>query len=227
MFKQAPDIRPRLADDVYEQILSAIVNGDIAPGERLIQEKIAAEINISRTPVREALLRLEQEGVLEATGRKGFSIRPISEEEVRQLYSAREAIEGYAARFVAEAKDPDQLAKIKSAVDAEKEADTSNVEVDFRVNRTIHRTIVEQTGNRFLIDMFDGIWGRGISLWLFAATRTCQSPTPPDEHEILYNALAAGDPDAAQKAMIVHIRDGLGRQLVGISASPEASTCKL
>ena len=64
MFKRMPDVAPRLADDVYDQILSAIVNGQIAPGERLIQEKIATEINISRAPVREALLRLEQEGVL-------------------------------------------------------------------------------------------------------------------------------------------------------------------
>ena len=76
-FRQAPNVQPRLAVDVYDQILSAIVNGDIRPGERLIQEQIAAEINVSRTPVREALLRLEQEGVLVQSGRKGFSIRNI------------------------------------------------------------------------------------------------------------------------------------------------------
>ena len=78
MFERMPDVTPRLADDVYDQILSAIVNGRIAPGERLIQEKIATEINVSRTPVREALLRLEQEGILELSGRKGFAIRRIS-----------------------------------------------------------------------------------------------------------------------------------------------------
>lgn len=216
MFKQAPVIQSRLADDVYDQILSAIVNGDITPGERLIQEKIASQINISRTPVREALLRLEQEGVLEISGRKGFSIRKISEEEVRQLYMVREAIEGYAAMLVAEHKVPEQLAAIKTAVDAELHEDTSDVEIDFRVNRAIHRTIVEQTGNPMLLDMFDGVWGRGISLWLFAATRSDQGPVEPVEHQTLFEAIATAGPETAQQAMIDHIRDGLDRHLKGI-----------
>ena len=216
MFKQAPVIQSRLADDVYEQILSAIVNGDIAPGERLIQEKIASQINISRTPVREALLRLEQEGILEISGRKGFSIRKISEDEVRQLYAVREAIEGYAARQVAERKDPEQLATIKKTVDAELEEDLTDVEVDFRVNRAIHRTIVEQTGNSMLLDMFDRVWGRGVSLWLFAATRSDQVPLEPMQHQELFHSLSTADPDTAQRAMIDHIRDGLVRQLKGL-----------
>ena len=216
MFKQAPVIQSRLADDVYEQILSAIVNGDIAPGERLIQEKIASQINISRTPVREALLRLEQEGILEISGRKGFSIRKISEDEVRQLYAVREAIEGYAARQVAERKDPEQLATIKKTVDAELEEDLTDVEVDFRVNRAIHRTIVEQTGNSMLLDMFDRVWGRGVSLWLFAATRSDQVPLEPMQHQELFRSLSTADPDTAQRAMIDHIRDGLVRQLKGL-----------
>ena len=216
MFKQATVIQQRLADDVYDQILSAIVSGAIAPGERLIQEKIAGQINISRTPVREALLRLEQEGILEISGRQGFYIRKTSEQEARQLYEAREAIEGYAAKWVAERRASEQLAAIKRAVDAELAADTTDVEVDFRVNRAIHRTIVEQTGNPMLLDMFDRIWGRGISLWLFAATRGHPGAAEPDEHKTLFRAIRAADPDAAQKAMIDHIRDGLQRQLKGL-----------
>ena len=215
MFKQAPVIQSRLADDVYDQILSAIVNGDIAPGERLIQEKIASQINISRTPVREALLRLEQEGILEISGRKGFSIRQISEDEVRQVYAVREAIEGYAARQIAERKDPAQLAAIKKAVDAELEEDITDVQVDFRVNRAIHRTIVEQIGNPMLLEMFDRIWGRSVSLWLFAATRSDGAPLEPIEHQALFEALSTAEPDAAQKAMVDHIRDGLERNLNG------------
>lgn len=213
MFKQAPVIQSRLADDVYDQILSAIVNGEIAPGERLIQEKIASQINISRTPVREALLRLEQEGILEISGRKGFSIRQISEDEVRQVYAVREAIEGYAARQVAEEKDPKQLAAIKKAIEAEREEDITDLQVDFRVNRTIHRTIVEQTGNPMLLEMFDRIWGRSVSLWLFAATRDDAGPLEPIEHQALYKMLSTADPDTAQKAMIEHIREGLERSL--------------
>ncbi len=216
MFKQAPEIQPRLADDVYDQILSAIVNGQIEPGERLIQEKIAAQINISRTPVREALLRLEQDGILEQTGRKGFSIRQISSAEVHNLYGAREAVEGYAAYLVAEAAEADQLAAIKTAVDEELSLKKRDVEAEFRINRNIHRTIVAQTGNPILMDMFNILWGRGLSLWLFAATRSNETPPDPDIHLQLYTALSAGDPRHAQDAMIQHIRDGLAMHLKGL-----------
>ena len=100
-FKQAPAHQQRLADDIYEQILSAILEGDIVPGERMVQESVAREINVSRTPVREALLRLEHEGIIEGSNRRGFSIRRFTEAEVRELYMAREAVEGYSARRVA------------------------------------------------------------------------------------------------------------------------------
>lgn len=216
MFKRMPDVQPRLADDVYEQILSAIVNGQIAPGDRLIQEKIAAEINISRTPVREALLRLEREGILQLSGRKGFSIRQISEAEVRDIYGVREAIEGYGAYWLADNRTKERIAAVAAKVAEERALKTRDVEAEFKINRDIHRTIVAQTDNKALIDMFDSIWGRGISLWLFAATRANQEPPTPDVHEKLLNVIETGTPAEAQTAMIEHVRDGLDRQIIGL-----------
>ena len=216
MFKRLPDSQPRLADDVYEQILSAIIDGQITPGERLIQEKIAAEINISRTPVREALLRLEQEGILEMSGRKGFVIRQVTEREVQDLYGAREAVEGYSAFWVASNRTPERLRAIETQVEAEQSLAPGDVEAEFQVNRAIHRTIVEQTDNQQLLAMFDSIWGRGISLWLFAATRANQAPPEPDVHRTLLKIISTGTQNEAQDAMIAHIRDGYGRQIIGL-----------
>lgn len=216
MFKRRPDVQPRLADDVYEQILSAIVNGEIAPGDRLIQEKIAAEINISRTPVREALLRLEQEGILELFGRKGFAIREISINEVRDLYGAREAIEGYGAWWVAANRTPELLAVIEEKVAAERALKVRNIEAEFHLNRDIHRTIVAQTDNKALLDMFDSIWGKGISLWLFAATRANQEPPDLAVHQQLLELISIGTPEEAQAAMIAHVREGLSRNIKGL-----------
>ena len=206
-------MQPRLAIDVYEQIMYAIVNGHFEPGERLIQEQIAEEINVSRTPVREALLRLEQEGVLVQSGRKGFSIRNISNDEVRSLYGAREAIEGYAAYTLATDCSPEKLALIKNSIDAEQVPGDRTLEEEFIVNKGIHRLIVEQTGNPALIDMFDNIWNRGISLWLFAATRTEEVVADPDAHVELFKIIAKGTPDEAHNEMIHHIRAGLGLHL--------------
>lgn len=216
MFKRMPDVQQRLADDVYEQILSAIVTGQIAPGDRLIQEKIASEINISRTPVREALLRLEQEGVLEMQGRKGFAIRKMREDEVVQVYGAREAIEGYAAYWLAENRTPERIAAIQEKVDAERAEQTDDVQVEFRLNKAIHRSIVEQSENKVLLDLFETLWGHGVSLWLFAGTMSNQDPPDPNVHQALLDVIRTGSPEQAQAAMIAHVREGLERQLKGM-----------
>ena len=169
MFTRLDRKRTRLADDVYEQILSAILSGEIVPGERLIQETIASQINVSRTPVREAFLRLEREGVLEAAGRGGFQIRDITEKEIQDLYLAREAVEGFAAKLLAGALSQEQAQNIETAVRSEMGLKSNHKEEHFHANRTIHRTIVAQTGNGILLDMFDSIWNRGISIRSFSA----------------------------------------------------------
>ncbi|MDH5294672.1 MAG: GntR family transcriptional regulator, partial [Acidimicrobiia bacterium] len=108
----------RLADFVYRQIFDAVVSGRIPPGERLVQEVLAEEMDVSRTPVREALLRLESEGILAASDRGGFLVRSLDLAEVQATYELRAAVEGYAARLVAERGDPAAVGMIRTAIEA-------------------------------------------------------------------------------------------------------------
>ena len=209
MFTRLDRKRTRLADDVYEQILSAILSGEIVPGERLIQETIASQIDVSRTPVREAFLRLEREGVLEATGRGGFQIREITEKEIQDLYLAREAVEGFAAKLLAGALSQEQAQNIETAVRSEMGLKSIHKEEHFHANRTIHRTIVAQTGNGILLDMFDSIWNRGISIRSFAAYPIPDSQDNRKQHLLLLDQIKTGNPDEAETAMVAHIREGL------------------
>ena len=94
--------RPRLAEMVYEQIVSGLQSGEIAPDQRLHQEKLAEVLSVSRTPVREALLRLEHEGLLAPCTNGGFEIRQASPDEVRDIYQTRQAIEGFSAGLIAQ-----------------------------------------------------------------------------------------------------------------------------
>jgi len=209
MFTRLDRKRARLADDVYEQILSAILSGEIVPGERLIQETIASQINVSRTPVREAFLRLEREGVLEAAGRGGFQIRDINEKEIQDLYLAREAVEGFAAKLLAGALSQEQAQNIETAVRSEMGLKSIHKEEHFHANRTIHRTIVAQTGNGILLDMFDSIWNRGISIRSFAAYPIPDSQENREQHLLLLDQIKTGNVDEAETAMVAHIREGL------------------
>ena len=209
MFSRLTRNRTRLADDVYEQILSAILSGEIVPGERLIQENIASQIDVSRTPVREAFLRLEREGVLETAGRGGFQIRNISEQEIQDLYLAREAVEGFAAKLLAGALSLEQAQNIEAAVRSEMSLNSTHKEEHFHANRNIHRTIVAQAGNSILLDMFDSIWNRGISIRSFSAYRIPDHADESEQHLELLDQIKRGPMVEAENAMVAHIRDGL------------------
>ena len=209
MFSRLTRNRTRLADDVYEQILSAILSGEIVPGERLIQENIASQIDVSRTPVREAFLRLEREGVLETAGRGGFQIRNITEQEIQDLYLAREAVEGFAAKLLAGALSQEQVQNIEAAVRSEMSLNSTHKEEHFHANRNIHRTIVAQAGNGILLDMFDSIWNRGISIRSFSAYRIPDDTDNREQHLELLDQIKQGPMVEAENAMVAHIRDGL------------------
>ena len=209
MFSRLTRNRTRLADDVYEQILSAILSGEIVPGERLIQENIASQIDVSRTPVREAFLRLEREGVLETAGRGGFQIRNITEQEIQELYLAREAVEGFAAKLLAGALSQEQVQNIEAAVRSEISLNSTHKEEHFHANRNIHRTIVAQTGNGILLDMFDSIWNRGISIRSFSAYRIPDDTDNREQHLELLDQIKMGPTVEAENAMVAHIREGL------------------
>ncbi len=215
MFNKIDQTQTRLAESVYEQIFDAIVRGSIVPGTKLIQETLATELAVSRTPVREALLRLEQEGILEFVPRRGFFVRDISETEVNDLYEARIAIEGFAARAVAEAGNPQALKKLEKIIRSQSETEPISIVDAFRANQTVHRGVVEATVNPVLLELFDSVWTRSIGLRMYAHAFSPEKYVQHvvNEHIPLLDALLAGDGERAEKEMVAHIQAGRDVQL--------------
>ncbi len=203
----------RLAEHVYQQLLDSIVSGALVPGDRVIQEQLAEAMNVSRTPVREALLRLEREGIMAEAGKRGFEVQALTEQTVRDIYEAREAIEGYAARLLAEQAGPKALARVEAAMG--KTTSDGTVESAYEANRLAHRAVVAATDNAFLLDLFDSIWGRSIAMRIYADLYIARhgSAVLADTHRELLEALASGDGPRAEKTMVEHIRSGLEQQL--------------
>ncbi|MGI8517861.1 MAG: GntR family transcriptional regulator [Acidimicrobiia bacterium] len=205
--------KTRLADFIYRQVFDAIIAGRLPPGDRVVQEQLAAEMEVSRTPVREALLRLEAEGIVESSGRGGFVVRSLGVDEARKIYDLRAAIEGYAARMVAEQGDPGAIESIRQAI-SKTGAGASSVEEGFELNRAVHRSIVVATGNSMFIEAVDAIWGRSQAFLLYAKLHAADlrfldaEPT----HEAVLAAIESGDGVAAQGAMVGHILSGLDLQ---------------
>ncbi|MGI9357054.1 MAG: GntR family transcriptional regulator [Rhizobiaceae bacterium] len=211
--KKITSERRRLADEVYDQLLEAIRTGQIGADERLVQEKLATELKISRTPVREALMRLEQDGILVVSPRGGFIIHKMDDQEVRELYQARAAIEGQAVRILASQNEADNNRKLRQFIEQEEDISAPTTRAYFEANRKIHRAFVELTQNRYLLEMFDNIWNRATSYQLFAAIEKIDLSQSLGDHMVLVDAIESGDPAVAMEAIISHITDGFDLQI--------------
>lgn len=211
--------RRRLADEVYDQIVNAIVSLEIGPNDRLVQEKLAKQLDISRTPVREALMRLEQEGVLVVSQRGGFRLHRMDDHEVRELYQSRAAVEGQAARILAEKNDPATIKALRKTIKSEEDIKVSSTRAYFEANRNIHRRFIELTDNRYLLEMFDMTWGKAMAFQLFATFENVDISKSLGDHMSLVDAIESGDKTVALEAFIDHINDGFDMQLQGLHAS--------
>ena len=214
--KQIKTHRRRLADEVYDQLVEAIMSREISTEDRLIQEKLAAELNISRTPVREALMRLETEGVLEVAANGGFRLACMDPKEVRQLYQARAAIEGQAARILAVHANREVLDRLRDLTRREENLTNPSTRDYFIANRRIHRAFMVEAENKFLLEMFDMIWGKAMAFHLFSAIENVDISQSLGDHMTLIDAIATGDVTNALETFTAHIQAGFDLQIAGL-----------
>ena len=214
--KSIQPTRRRLADQVYDQIINAIVNRDIVSEDRLIQEKLAAELQISRTPVREALMRLEQEGVLEVTNRGSFKIYQMDDKEVRELYQSRAAIEGQCARILASINDPTHIEELRKTIIKKEDLKIHTARAYFEANRNIHFKFVELADNRFLLQMFNMILGKANIFPIFAAIENVDLKKSLGDHMQLVDVIETGDKTKTLEVFTNHIQEGFELQLQGL-----------
>jgi DNA-binding GntR family transcriptional regulator len=211
--------RNALTIEVYENLLNALMDGRLAPGDRLVMDRLADDLGVSRSPVRDALQRLHREGVIEPTGRRGYIVREASELDIQNFYTARIAVEGFSVDLLANS-GPDVIRRLRQLLDELSNPAPKSVREFFEANRLFHRGVVEATGNAYLTDMFDSIWNRSRT----ALTYKDFSAADPDneflsEHVELLHALDGASPTAARRAVVAHIRGGLERT-VGSESGP-------
>lgn len=209
-------VRPRLADLVYDQIVGGLKSGAINPNERLHQVKLAELLDVSRTPVREALLRLEQEGILHSSVNGGFEIRRVTPSEVRDIYQARQAVEGYCAGLLAQLDDGAVVEGLRSTIEVEESKQPETSSAFFDANRTIHRAFVATSGNAFLLESFDTIWNRSIAIQSFEKLDAPKLKATLTGHIDLLNDIRSDGFDHARRAMHDHIEDGCELQLAAL-----------
>jgi DNA-binding GntR family transcriptional regulator len=138
--------------DVYERLREAIVSGELEAGAPLVEATVAARYGISRTPVREALRRLEQDGLVER-GDRGMRVRTRSPEEILEIYEARIVLEGAAARAAAERGTTLDLMRIGHALERMQAIDRGDATAMAETNRSYHEAIWTASHNATLVDL--------------------------------------------------------------------------
>jgi DNA-binding GntR family transcriptional regulator len=211
---QAHSAVSNAADSVYNTLREAIVEGQLDPGDSLIEWHVARHFGTSRTPVREALLRLEAEGLAFRVPRRGLVVRRISEHEVLEVYAVRLELEGLAAREAAREAQPSDISQLRwvnqRLGEAIKRGDSDRVPA---LTNEFHQLLATAARNtmlrRFIMQTQD--WTRRVG------TSTVALPgrrgAAVKEHERIIDAIAAHDAERAERLAREHMATGREFQL--------------
>ncbi|MFZ5750948.1 MAG: GntR family transcriptional regulator [Acidobacteriota bacterium] len=189
--------------DAYTLILEAIDAGVYRPGDRLVESELADRFGVSRTPVREALQRLETQSMLTRDGRS-LIVASLDHNQLAELYVVRAELEALAVRLAARHATPEEVRVLRQMVEDDR-AHVGDPQALARSNRRFHKQIHLASHNRFLVQQLDLVHR---SMALLASTSLAaegRGQTALAEHAAIVEAIAAGDGEAAQVALRAHI----------------------
>lgn len=197
---------PSLQDKVYEHLKQAIQTGEIHPGERLLETKIATALGVSRIPLREAIRKLEREGLVVFFPRRGIYASTLSVQDVDEIYAVRAVLEGLSARLAAQNHTPEDLARIDEilAVMAQIAAKNDAVAL-FQAGRDFHQAVLDAARSRKLAHITDLMYGQveRVRQLRMRLTRRCREVY--HEYMRIRDAIAARDGARAEAEMRAHV----------------------
>ena len=213
---------PVAANAIYLTLREAILSNVLPAGERLAEPQLAALFKRSRTPIREAILRLEWERLAERSVRRGFVVGGISLEEVLEIYAVREVIDGLAARLAAEGALPSDLEHLRWLNRRIRKAgEQHDLKLMLELNIEFHEAIARASRNGLLLQFMRQIhdWVRRFSDTTFLYRG--RGAEAAREHDSLLEALARRDPDAAERIARDHMARARQVRMAMIQSSRE------
>ena len=194
-----------LADQVFERLETDILSGRFHKGEILTENRLSEEMGVSRTPIREALRRLEQEHIIEDCG-KGMLVLSITGDDCRYIYEIRYRIEGLAARECAKHVTAEQLAELRDAVELQEfYAEKGDSEKVKTYDSLFHNLIYRYSGSSVFFDTLAPLHNKIQKYRKVSVSTQSRANQSAAEHRRIYEAIAAHDGDAAEKAMSAHL----------------------
>lgn len=210
------ELSTTLQDQAYEFVKGRIMNLDLKPGQYITDSQVVKEMEVSRTPVREALRRLEQEGLLIDQGRRGWKVYALSLEDIHDIFDLKEAIEGMIARRAAQCRDDGLRAALRATTEAmQRAAEIGDVDAWYEADAKLHGVICEMAGNERATRMIENLnvqWHR-VRIGFLAMQGRITRSNP--EHEAFVEGILSGDGDRAEHLIRSHLNN-LRKELVNL-----------
>ena len=196
-----------IADQVFEVLELNILSGQYERGELLTEIRLSEQLGVSRTPIREALRRLEQEHIIESTS-KGVKVIGISREDIADICAIRLRLEGLAARWAAERADESGIAQLKEIVElqefyTQKEDPDSIKNADSR----FHQTIYALCGSNCMRDTLEPLHRKLLKYRRVSVSRQSRAQKSLEEHRAIYQAIADHDGEKAERLTVLHVEN--------------------
>ena len=197
----------RVVDQLYDHLRARIVAGSLSPGGRIV-ERALTSLGVSRTPIREALKRLEQDGLVVCLPHRGYRVRSASAEDGRRVYEVRRALEGLAGELAAERATPEDLNSMREALAAARSLlGTEDAHPMRTYTDSFHSRIAKASRNEFLVRELRWIWGYVHVLRGHAWKSPDRAETVQQQHEELLSALESQDPVESRRLNEEHVDD--------------------
>jgi DNA-binding GntR family transcriptional regulator len=198
---------------VYQKLREAIQRGELKPGQRVMEVEVADWLEVSRTPVREALRRLESDGMLVLEPRNGLVVASMSRQAMLELYVMREVLEGTAARLCARNASDLEIMELEELVKREERLQ-GNYDALARHNRLFHEAVHRGAHNRYLEKSLSAV---NDSMWLLGKSQMLipeRAIGAKVEHNAVFEAIRSRDADAAETTARQHVRSARERRLM-------------
>ncbi|MDQ7849257.1 MAG: GntR family transcriptional regulator [Armatimonadota bacterium] len=201
------EVLPSLSERVYVALKQSIAEQKLKPGSKLSVPRLAAALGVSRTPVKEALERLAQDGLVTMLPNRGAYVAILRWEDVNEIYQMREMLEGLATRLAADRMDDELLRRLRDLLQqGESAVRRRDIDAHIRIDLEFHRLIRARGGNRRLVRALDNLQDQIRIVFRTSATIPGRMPKALEEHRRILAALAAADPDQAERAARDHVR---------------------
>ncbi|MGY1827114.1 GntR family transcriptional regulator [Blastococcus sp. SYSU DS0541] len=212
------------SDLAYTRVRGLILSGELAPGDVLPQAALARTIGMSTTPLREALRRLKQEGLVELDAHRDARVRPLEAAEARDLLELRQTLDPLAASLAARRRTDEDLTELRAALDGLETLSASPSVGELESHHRFHAAIHRASRNALLVQTLDGLWvktDRYRRHGLEAGRSDEERAARATEHRLLYEAVRDGDAEAAGELMRRHVDTSLGARSLGRLGNPE------